>query len=1079
MQNTHKRNGLICRLLVFLMVMLVVAPVRVMAQGKTADTAARTVKIGYIDYDGFFDRQEDGTFTGYGVDYLKRISKYTGWKYEYVYDTWDHLLEKVKTGEIDFICHAQKTPQREQDYLFSKYSTGSESSVMYVRQDDERYYYNDFTNFNGMKVAVLKDSFQNPGFTEYAQNNGFSFTMVDEPSSSACFEALKKGEVDGVATGSLALRSDLKIVCRFGSDPFYCITGKMNQELMNQLDEALSQINGSTPYFQMELYAKHYGTTASANILFTREEAEYIRQAGEIRVGLMASRQPLSYADHDGQPAGMTVDLMNLISEKSGLKFQYEFMDLGETGYDYLTKKNGNLVAGVMSSAFSNVNPMLVQSETMQTGSVVFVGRDGETFDPDDKLVVALPAAFIGGEEVIRKTYPNFTAFYGTTNENCLQAILDKKADVMLQNMYVIRMALQNPRYENLEMFPAYSFEEDMKIVSLPGDDLLMSVIDKSIGAITEDEQSAIVIDHTVAKPYVATFQDMMYKYRYPLSGIVLLFAVCMFMSFRITAVKQKSLVEIEKKNSQLASAVAQADNANLAKSQFLARMSHEIRTPMNAIVGLTTIAKHHKEEPDKIEEYLGKIEVSSKVLLNIINDVLDMSAIESNKIKIGHTPFDLRELLTSISTIYYPQCKQKGIDFEMNTSGIIHEKLVGDGLRINQVLLNLISNAYKFTPAGGKITITAKEVSNRDGNAFITFAVEDTGEGMTQEMLKRLFKPFEQETAGTAAKHGGSGLGLSIAKNLIELMSGSISVKSQKGMGTCFTVSAPFEINQEVKENQDPDKYRNLKALIVDDDEDAREYISIILDRIGVPYDLAKGGQDALDQLREAKDHGDGFDICFVDWRMPEVSGEDVTREVRQLFGSDTMVVVVSAYDTTEISGEATAAGADQFIAKPVFQSTIFNLLMQMSGGKYVKQPEEDTDYDFEGRRVLVAEDTELNAEIIIELLKMVNMNVDRAENGQVAVEKFTAAEPGTYTAVLMDIQMPVMDGYEATKAIRVSGHPEAKTIPIFAMTANAFTEDVSEALNAGMNGHLAKPIDSDLVYATLNKVVKGEYKL
>ena len=1047
--------------------------------GRNAAFAApdegRTIRIGCIDYDGFFDRQEDGSYTGYGVDYLKEISKYTGWKYEFVYDQWDSLLNRVERGDVDFICHAQKTEEREKQYLFSKYSDGAESSILYVRNDDERYYYNDFDHYDGMRIAVLKNSFQNPIFAEYAQKKGFSFTFQEYDTADDCFVALQGGKVDAAAMGSLAVCSEFKIVGRFGSDPFYFITGKMNQDLMDELDDAMGQISGANPFFQANLYNRYYGQAVTGKILFTREEAELIDQNEEITVGLMPNRDPLSYEDDHGDAAGMTVDLMNLVAQKSGLKFRYEFMDVGQKGSDYLINSDGRLVAGVMSSPFSVLNPALLQSDDLQKGSVVFVGRSGEQFDPRKDLTVAIPGGYIGGEAVITQAYPNFKLYQAVTTEDCLKAIADGKADVMLQNMYVVRIALQSPRFENLEIFPAYTFEENMKVIAQQGDEVLMSIVNKAIHSISSDEANAVVMNNTVAKTYALTFTDILYKYRYPFTGIAILAAICIAMSLLLAGVKQRNLEVIEKKNTQLAQAVAQADNANLAKSQFLARMSHEIRTPMNAIVGLTTIAKYHKTEPDKIEEYLGKIEVSSRVLLNIINDVLDMSAIESNKIKIAHNPFDMRELLTGISTIYYPQCKQKGIHFEMNTAGVIHEQLIGDGLRINQVLLNLISNAYKFTAEGGKITITAKETSNRDGKAFINFTVEDTGEGMSEEMVGRLFKPFEQESAGTAAKHGGSGLGLSIAKNLTELMSGSISVVSKKGEGTRFTVSAPFEINQEAVDDN-PEKCKTLRALIVDDEESAREYVSVILSRIGVPYDTASGGREALEKLTEARDMGSGFDVCFIDWKMPDLDGGEVTKQIRSMFRKNTLVIIVSAYDTTEIQDAAMDAGADLFVTKPVFQSTVFNALMQLSGGKYVNKSEKAEEYDFHGKKVLLAEDTDLNAEIFIDLMDMVNLQVDRAVNGREAAEMFKACEPGTYMAIMMDVQMPIMNGYQATREIRKSAHPEALTIPIYAMTANAFTEDVSEALNAGMNGHLAKPIDSELVYATLNKVMKQQ---
>ena len=411
----------------------------------------------------------------------------------------------------------------------------------------------------------------------------------------------------------------------------------------------------------------------------------------------------------------------------------------------------------------------------------------------------------------------------------------------------------------------------------------------------------------------------------------------------RQTSIDMLRLVEMKKE---------EAEHLAEVKSVFLANMSHEIRTPMNAIVGLTEIAKHYEDDPKKIEDYLDKIDVSSKVLLNIINDILDMSSIENKKMKIAKEPFDLHEILMSVCTIYEPQCKQKGIAFEVQDEEVTHTHLIGDGLRVNQILLNLVSNAYKFTPSGGKITIKVKELYVKEEKAYFNFLVEDTGEGMSEEMQTRLFQPFEQESATTAQKHGGSGLGLSIAKNFVELMSGSISVKSKKGEGTTFVVSIPFEFEQAAE---------------------------------------------------------------------PEITEQPVE--------NDLSVV-----------------------------------------------QEEQAVYDFAGKKVLLAEDTAFNEEVATELLAMVHMDVDCAHNGKEAVELFEKAKPGTYMAILMDIHMPVMNGYEAARTIRKSEREDAGTIAIYAMTANSFEEDVSAALNAGMNGHIAKPIDAQILYEVLDKLAKKQ---
>lgn len=535
-----------------------------------------------------------------------------------------------------------------------------------------------------------------------------------------------------------------------------------------------------------------------------------------------------------------------------------------------------------------------------------------------------------------------------------------------------------------------------------------------------------------------------------------------------IFKMKIKNFQMMEEKNQQLMDTLIQADEASQAKSRFLARMSHEIRTPMNAIVGLTEIAKKHLTDPNRIEQYLSKIDSASHVLLNIINDVLDMSAIKNNKLKIAHEKFDMKKIINSITAIYYNQCKQKGIKLEVISACLTHEILIGDSLRVNQIILNLISNASKFTPAGGKIRFEITEKAYKKQTIFIRIIVSDTGIGMTPEMLTRLFNTFEQENANTAQQYGGSGLGLSIVKNLVELMHGSISVESKKGIGSMFTVDLPFSIPK-IDELSSSKSINDLRVLVVDNDCASRIYMTSILDRINVQYDIATTTEQTVKMLSTADKAGKHYDICFIDCKASFADSITLTKNIRKIYDKKALVIILSAYDISEIGENMETSGADIFLQKPLFQSTVFNMLISLTDKNYIKGTFHKESYDFHGKKVLLAEDNALNTEIAIELLNSVNLNVDHAENGQIAVDKFLTAPIGTYDIILMDIQMPVMNGYQATKTIRSSSHPNAKSIPIFAMTADAFTENVAEALSAGMNGHIAKPIDTHILYRTL----------
>ena len=562
-----------------------------------------------------------------------------------------------------------------------------------------------------MSVGIVKDNAMRGIFSNYAKQHHFIYQVKEYATEEKLLRALNEGQVDAMCSEHLANHKDLLLLSNFGADPYYIIS-YLDNPYMDTINYALQEIKTDVD-FEAELFHKYYDSSAAANAAqFTVEEVEYIENSEPLVVGLMQNRSPLSYKNEEGEPEGIMVELMNLVSQISGLKFEYKFLGLGEKGYDFLNYSDGDLVAGVSTSVFSKLNPVLLQSNAIQHGSVVFVGRDGMDFDVKSELTVALPTAFINGEDAVSAQYPHFKFYHGTDNADCLNAIRDGRADVMLQNLYIIRECLQSSLYEGLEIFPAFSFSEEERIIALPENKVLISIINKSIATIPEERVNDIVINNTIGKSYQPAVREIIYKFRLPLMGILTLLVVLLSMLFIISFIRHRNMKAIERMNKKLAhanlrleEAVVQADRANQAKSQFLSRMSHEIRTPMNAIVGLTEIAKNYENDERKIDDYLNKIAISSKVLLNIINDVLDMSAIESNKLKIVDEEFDLKQVIGSISTIYYAQCKGKGIHFDM-IADIEHEFVRGDALRVSQVLLNLVSNAYKFTESGGKINI-------------------------------------------------------------------------------------------------------------------------------------------------------------------------------------------------------------------------------------------------------------------------------------------------------------------------------------------------------------------------------------
>ena len=535
---------------------------------------------------------------------------------------------------------------------------------------------------------------------------------------------------------------------------------------------------------------------------------------------------------------------------------------------------------------------------------------------------------------------------------------------------------------------------------------------------------------------------------------------------------------EIQRKqieqNNRLKEALTVAKQANVAKTAFLSRMSHEIRTPMNAIIGLDNIALHDKDLTPTIRGHLEKIGTSARYLLSIINDILDMSRIESGRMSFRNEEFSFTSFIYQINTLIDSQCKEKGLTYDCQIKGDIGKYYIGDDGKLEQILLNILGNAVKFTDAGGSVTLIVECTAQFDGQSNFQFTVKDTGIGMSKDYLPRIFEPFSQEDDTTTSRYGGSGLGMAITKNIIQMMNGTIEVDSAKGVGTTFTVNLPLKDSAR-GESDDSHEMRpqDFSVLIIDDEQLAREHAKSVLEEVGINADTCDSGKAALEMIKLRHARREDYNLIIVDWLMPEIDGIEVTREIRKILGEETTVIVLTAYDWYEVEDDALKAGVDTFMAKPLASTNVLYEFRQAFTRKRQILPEKKA-VDLEGRTILVVEDMPVNAEIMMMILEMRGMISDHAENGKIAVEKFAASPPGFYDAVLMDIRMPVMDGLEATAAIRALNHPDAKTVPIIAMTANAFDEDVQRSLKAGMNAHLTKPADPEQLYKTLQDFIR-----
>ena len=541
--------------------------------------------------------------------------------------------------------------------------------------------------------------------------------------------------------------------------------------------------------------------------------------------------------------------------------------------------------------------------------------------------------------------------------------------------------------------------------------------------------------------------------------GLLILFIIDMFYMLSL--------------NKRLQITASEAESANKAKTDFLSTMSHDIRTPMNAIIGFTAIAEKNLEDVESTRENLRKISLASNHLLTLINDILDISKVESGKLKLSPLTFSIVETVENLVNISQPMIKEKNLDFSFRISRMENEYLYTDQLRLNQIYINILSNAIKYTEPGGKVSVDmAEEKSPAPGSVRLIYAVSDTGIGMSPEFIENMYQPFSRQIDSRVNSIQGTGLGLAITKQMVELMGGTIDCQSELGKGTTFTVVLDIPVGDRQREDM---RLENIEVLIVDDDEMMLQTADDTLESLGAKTEQARSGPEALGMIEHRHFTGRDYDVVIVDWKMPGMDGIETINRIRSEIDSNIPILLISAYDWSDIEDKAKEAGADGFVSKPLFRSTLYDKISELIGKETASQEPEDDRSDLMGMHILVAEDNDINWEIISRILTSFGIKTDRAENGRICVDMISSAEEGSYDLIFMDVQMPEMNGLDATRAIRNLEDPKAASIPIVAMTADAFSENVTECLNAGMNGHIAKPIDIKLVVKEIRRIKEG----
>ena len=1057
-----------------------------LAQGAAAGTERKVVRVGFFAWDGYHVQDERGVKRGYGYDFLKMMENYNNWKYEYIgYEkTWADMVEMLEAGELDLVTSAQKTPEREAVFDYSASPIGTSSTIVTVKNGDRRYTIGDASSYDGIRIGMLTGSSRNEKLAAYAAEHGINYEPVYYGTMAAMQADFQdRKNIDAMLTSNLRTLENETILEEFDPVDFYVIVKKGNTELKNEIDSAINQMDMNVPGWRLNLKNAYYSDAENNVLSFDRDQLDYVKELTlnhkVLRVVTNPDLAPYSYYE-DGVAKGIVPEIFREIAKRIGL--QYEIMPT-ETYEEYNEfVRNGGAEIDLTCFADYGLAEFhgLDLSNSYMSTTMALLTREGFQGKPSKIAVLKLAN---NNTTYFKQITEGMTYQFYDTNAACIQAVLSGEADGMYMYTYTAQKAVEEDARNRLKYstLPEYSInmaigvrnDQDYRLITILNEGIV-NVKGSYVTGVLEEQLDAISKNDSLTA----------FIYDYPAIAVagVSLVLVLVFMSW-LTTVYVRNLQKEMKQRELLKDALESAKTASAAKGQFLSRMSHEIRTPLNAVIGYMDIAKESGDNPEKIMHCIENSDVAAKHLLSIINDVLDISSIESGKMKIASETFDLKKQISGISAMFYHQAQEKKVRFEADIRDVTEERVVGDSLRLNQILMNLLSNAVKFTPQGGLVRLVMTQMNMTEKQVFMKFEVSDTGIGMSKEYQEKLFTPFEQESASTAKKYGGSGLGLSITYNLIQMMGGTIDVDSEQGRGTTFAVSLYFGRSKDKRaEGAVQRDYSNVRVLIVDDEENSCEYMKGLLKRCKVRCDIALNGEKAIQQIRRRMGTDYKYDLCIMDWSMPGMNGIETARKIREECHADIPIIIATGYDVTEIEDDAKKAGVDRIIAKPLFQSTMFDLLVS-TYGKYEPEKMKDTGKksveNLAGLHVLLAEDNAMNMEIAVDILSRAGITVDQALNGQEACDKFAQSRPGAYDVILMDIQMPILDGYQATGVIRKSDHAEAKTIPIIAMTANAFAEDVTAALASGMNGHISKPIDYDKLFSELDKCRREKHEV
>ena len=941
--NVTKRARIFRGLAILMTMLLLTALLPLSASAAETVSQHERVRVGFFAMDGYHMMDEDGNRSGYGYDFLRLMARYWDVDYEYVvYDkSWDEMQRMLIDGEIDMVTSARRTPEREELFDFSR-PIGTNNGILTVRSDNSTIVEGKYSTYDGMRVALLRGNSRNDEFAEYARTKGFTYKSVYFDSAEEIAEALQNGTVDAIVTSSLRKMNNERILEKFGSSDFYVIVKKGNTELLNKINYAIDQMNAAEGSWKTTLYNKNYETTDTKNLEYTEEEKRIIAQYSKenpLHVLCDPTRYPYSYTEN-GEVKGILPDYFRKIADYAGLS--YEFL-VPATRDEYIAYQSNKDAVNISIDARLDTDNYAETKEWGLTAPYITMRMARVTRrDFDGKINVVTTVNQTASTSIEDVLAPGAEKLMCSTRQEMMEAVRDGKADAAFVYYYMAQAFINSDTtgtmtYTLLEQ-PTFSYR---MVVSSTENHALAGILTKAMYAMPDNLVEDLATQYTTYKATNLTLADMIRLH--PVTAVAIIvfiswMAVTLIVILNRLQTHRKLQLAAQQKAKEMTVLAEQAQAASKAKSTFLSNMSHDIRTPMNAIIGFTNIALHQDSVPE-MHNCLKKIEESSDHLLSLLNDVLDLSRIESGKVEFSPVPTNITAVTDSVIEIVKGMLLNRELNFEVHREPLQNPYVMTEPVRIREILVNILNNAVKFTKDGGTIRFDAGGRPGVDAqHIVICYRIKDTGIGMSEDFQKKIFDEFAQEENGARTQYKGTGLGMPISKKYIELMGGTITVDSRKGVGTTFTVEIPMELT----------------------------------------------------------------------------NAEKVEK------------------------------------TKPLVQHN-----------------------DLKGIKVLLAEDNDLNAELATMLLEDLGMTVTRAADGQEVVDLFAEYPAGTYDIILMDIMMPKMDGHQVAKAIRAmyADRPDAEEIPIIALSANAFSEDVQASLDAGMNGHVSKPLNMEEVTKVIER--------